>query len=191
MQFALVNGRRHEAHPGTAGVCPICGSAMVPKCGSRVVHHWAHASRRDCDPWWENETNWHRQWKNYFPKECREVSHTALNGEIHRADIKTPTGIVIEVQHWLMTDEERESREAFYKNLLWILDGSSFTSRFHLGCMLPDPALGGLKTLFGCSILCPHIDIPPNQLSTESLRFGRSLKLLPTIRASPKRTSGR
>ena len=68
------------------------------------------------------------------------MSHTAPDGEVHRADIKTPTGIVIEVQHSTMTDEERESRESFYRNLVWILDGRSFRRSFHLGCMLPDPS---------------------------------------------------
>jgi hypothetical protein len=77
---------------------------MVAKCGPRVMHHWAHAGRRNCDPWWENETPWHREWKNLFPEDCREVSHTAPDGEVHRADIKTPAGIVIEVQHSNMTD---------------------------------------------------------------------------------------
>ncbi|WP_287302509.1 hypothetical protein [Mesorhizobium sp.] len=42
----------------------------------------------------------------------REISHIAPDGEIHRADIKTPSGIVIEVQHSAMT-AERLSREAF------------------------------------------------------------------------------
>ena len=46
------------------------------------------------------------------PEECREISHVASDGEIHRADIKTPTGIVIEVQHSAMTDTGRLSREA-------------------------------------------------------------------------------
>ena len=67
------------------------------------------------------------------------MTHTAPDGEVHRADIKTPTGIVIEVQHSTMTDEERESREAFYGNLIWIVDGKSFRDRFHVGWMLPDP----------------------------------------------------
>ena len=115
---------------------------MIAKCGSRVRHHWAHASRRNCDPWWENETDWHREWKNRFPGECREVSHTSADGEVHRADIKTPTGIIIEVQHSPMTDDERESREAFYQNLVWILDGRPFRNNFHVGCMLPDPEDG-------------------------------------------------
>ena len=38
-----------------------------------------------------------------------------------------------------MTDGERESREAFYGKLIWIVDGRSFRDRFHVGWMLPDP----------------------------------------------------
>lgn len=98
MQLALVDSQRVEAFPGGRGQCPTCGAAMVAKCGPRILHHWAHAGRRNCDPWWENETEWHREWKNLFPPACREISHTAPDGEIHRADIMTPTGIYIEVQ---------------------------------------------------------------------------------------------
>lgn len=112
---------------------------MIAKCGPRVLHHWAHEGRRNCDPWWENETEWHRAWKNHFPLLCREVSHRAPDGEIHRADIQTPTGIYIEVQHSSMTDAERESREAFYQNLLWVIDGRSFRENFRLCHMLPNP----------------------------------------------------
>jgi hypothetical protein len=112
---------------------------MVAKCGPRIIHHWAHATRRDCDPWWENETPWHREWKNLFPEDCREISHTAPDGEIHRADIKTPTGIVIEVQHSSMTDAERLSREAFYGNLVWVIDGRGFRQNFDIYHILPDP----------------------------------------------------
>jgi competence protein CoiA len=76
---------------------------------------WAHAGWRNCDPWWENETPRHREWKSLFPDHCREITHTAHDGEIHRADIKTPTGIYIEVQHSSMTDAERLSRESFLR----------------------------------------------------------------------------
>jgi len=55
MQYALVEGARQEASPGAKGLCPTCGAAMVAKCGPRVIHHWAHAGRRNCDPWWEND----------------------------------------------------------------------------------------------------------------------------------------
>lgn len=130
MQYALLDGRRSEAKKGATGTCLDCNRVIVAKYGPRVLHHWAHASRRNCDPWWENEGDWHCEWKNRFSAECREVSHTAPIGEIHRADIKTPSGIVIEVQHSTMTDEERDSRESFYRSLVWILDGPSFRNNF-------------------------------------------------------------
>jgi hypothetical protein len=140
MEFALIDGVRAEAQPGLKGHCPDCGAGMIAKCGPRVIHHWAHAGRKNCDPWWENETNWHREWKAYFPEECREVSHTAPDGEIHRSDIKTPTGIYIEVQHSAMTDEERLSREEFYGNLVWVIDAKPFAKSFDFCHYLPDPS---------------------------------------------------
>jgi hypothetical protein len=103
------------------------------------MHHWAHQGGKNCDPWWENETDWHRAWKNLYPSECREISHVAPDGEIHRADVKTPTGIVVEIQHSSMTDEERVSREAFYKNIVWVIDGRCFRDNFDIYHMLPDP----------------------------------------------------
>jgi competence protein CoiA len=139
MQLAIVDGIRVEAFSGGHGSCPVCGSETIAKCGPRIVHHWAHHRPQDCDPWWENETPWHRAWKNLFPIECREVLHTADDGEIHRADIKTPTGIVIEVQHSTMTDLERHSREKFYGNLAWVVDGSGFRDNFDIYHKLPDP----------------------------------------------------
>ena len=75
------------------------------------------------------------------------MSHTAPDGEAHRADIKTPTGIVIKVQHSTMNDDERESRESFYGNLIWILDGRSFRKRFDIGWMLPDPDSNGFEDM--------------------------------------------
>ena len=123
MQYAIVGSERREAFPRGRGVCTTCGTPMISKCGPRIMHHWAHFGRRNCDPWWENETPWHREWKNRFPEQCREITHIAPDGEIHRADIKTPSGIVVEVQHSAMTDAERLSREAFYGNLVWVIDG--------------------------------------------------------------------
>lgn len=139
MQYAVVGDERSEPFPGGRGRCSICGSVMIAKCGPRVLHHWAHKGRRSCDPWWENETPWHRDWKNRFPEQCREVHHRASDGEIHRADVKTPTGIYIEVQHSSMPDSERLAREHFYGNLLWIVDGRSFGERFRILHPLPHP----------------------------------------------------
>jgi len=139
MQLALVNEKRVEAFPGGKGSCPTCGAQMIAKCGPRIIHHWAHQGRRNCDPWWENETDWHRAWKNLYPVEYREILHVANDGEIHRADVKTPAGIVVEIQHSAMTDAERISRETFYKNLVWVIDGRGFKDNFDIYHMLPDP----------------------------------------------------
>lgn len=77
-----------------------------------------------CDHWWENETQWHRDWKNCFPEEWQEVVHFAADGEKHIADVKTPSGLVIEFQRSAIKPEEQFSREKFYKNMIWIVDGT-------------------------------------------------------------------
>lgn len=69
MKFALINGDKAEATKGAKGVCPSCGSELIAKCGEVKVDHWAHKGNRNCDPWWENETDWHRSWKGNFPKD--------------------------------------------------------------------------------------------------------------------------
>lgn len=140
MQYADVDGEKVQAFRGGRGSCPMCGSVVVAKCGVRLMHHWAHFGRRDCDPWWENETAWHRSWKALFPEAWLEVSHVAPDGEIHRADIKTPKGMIVEVQHSAMSDSERVSREEFYKNLVWVVDGRAFEQNFDLYHLLPDPS---------------------------------------------------
>lgn len=139
MQLALVDNLKTEAFPGGKGFCPLCGEQTIAKCGTRRVYHWAHAHRKNCDPWWENETEWHRNWKNQYPLEWREVSHTDKNGEGHRADVKTENGIIIEFQHSNISDLERIAREEFYKNIIWVIDGEKFKHNFDIYHMLPDP----------------------------------------------------
>lgn len=124
MKYALVNGDRREAQPILVGECPLCGSEMIPKCGDVYVHHWAHKSRRNCDPWWENETEWHRAWKNQFPLDWQEIVHQGEDGQKHFADVRTDDGWILEFQHSRINPEERASREGFYKKLIWVIDGS-------------------------------------------------------------------
>src|SRR5438309_2635532 len=123
MRFALVNGQRQEAQPNVSGECPACGRPMVAKCGEVRLRHWAHKGRLLCDPWWENETEWHRAWKNQFPAEWQEIVHRAGDGERHIADVKTGDGWVFEFQHSHIEPEERRCREAFYKSMIWVVDG--------------------------------------------------------------------
>jgi hypothetical protein len=125
MKFALVDNQKKEAEKGLKGICPICQQPVIPKWGEYKINHWAHKSYEHCDKWWENETEWHRQWKNKFPTEWQEiVAIDEKTGDKHIADIKTDEGMVVEFQHSSITEEERISRERFYNNMIWIVDGT-------------------------------------------------------------------
>jgi competence protein CoiA len=48
---------------------------MIARCGSQRIHHWAHKNKSEqCDHWWENETEWHRNWKASFPVDWQEIT---------------------------------------------------------------------------------------------------------------------
>ena len=123
MKFSLVNGERIEAKPELSGQCPVCNYPTIAKCGEQRIKHWAHKGKRICDSWWENETEWHREWKGHFPEECQEIIQYAEDGEKHIADVKTVQGWVIEFQHSFLKPEERKARNAFYVKLVWVVDG--------------------------------------------------------------------
>lgn len=125
MKFSLVSGQRQLAQPNLSGICPNCGRTTHAKCGGLKAWHWAHRTMRDCDSWWEKETEWHLDWKDQFPADWQEIVHHAEDGERHIADVKTHDGWVIEFQHSFIRPEERRSREAFYQALIWVVDGKT------------------------------------------------------------------
>ncbi len=124
MKFAKVAGFKTEAEKGLSGICQGCEKEMIPICGLKRAWHWRHKLDCECDPWWENETEWHRNWKDNFPVEYQEIRQRAENGEWHIADVKTKQGNVIEFQHSSLNPEERSKRNEFYgANLIWVVDG--------------------------------------------------------------------
>lgn len=124
MRLANVNNRRSAPSPGITGSCPAWGSAVIPKCGNQRVHHWAHRGEKVCDHWWEPETEWHRTWKLNFPEDWQEaILHDDRTGEKHIADVRTAQGLTIEFQHSHLRPEEREARENFYGDIVWVVDG--------------------------------------------------------------------
>lgn len=140
MQISLVNDVRSKPSPKLKGVCQYCGMPAISKCGNKVAWHWAHKSFKNCDTWWENETEWHRTWKNKWPVECQEVVHfDSSTGEKHIADVKLKDNTVIEIQNSPMSESELLSREKFYKNMLWIVNGEKFKTKPNLLHKLPNP----------------------------------------------------
>ena len=125
MKFALHGGKKVEAATNLKdAVCQVCKAEVIAKCGDINRHHWAHKRKKECDHWWDPETKWHRDWKNNFPPQWQEVVHTSKTGEKHIADIKTPNGLVIEFQHSPIKPEKILERNNFYKNIIWIVDGT-------------------------------------------------------------------
>lgn len=125
MKFAIVDGNKIEAFKGAKGFCQSCGAEMIAKCGESKINHWAHKKIRQCDTWWETETEWHREWKGNFPIEWQEIiQFDRLTNEKHIADVRTDKGLVVEFQHSYINPVERRKREDFYKNMIWIVDGT-------------------------------------------------------------------
>lgn len=130
MQFAnpldaTDNSVRLKPAPKAHGLCPVCKQKVQARCGKIRMWHWAHEKGCKCsDPWWENETEWHRRWKEAFPEDWREVVlQDETTGEIHRADVKLQnSGLVLEFQHSAIAPEELQSRVNFYQNMVWIAD---------------------------------------------------------------------
>jgi hypothetical protein len=131
---------------------------MIAKCGEKIIHHWAHKGKWECDHWWEPETEWHRNWKGQFPKDWQEVVHQdPVTGERHIADVKTDFGWVIEFQHSFLKPGERTARNNFYKRVVWVVDGKrlvrdekNFASTYDAGI-----SVGNAKkiSITDCSLL--------------------------------------
>ena len=138
MRFALIDNRRIEAEPKLRGLCPCCSQPVTAKCGKQKVWHWAHLSNEACDNWLEPETEWHRIWKDKYPAEWQEISlRDESTGERHIADVRTVHNLVLEFQHSHIDPQERISREKFYKNMVWVVDGTRLKrdyTRFRKGC---------------------------------------------------------
>lgn len=140
MEFAIVHGQRTPAQPTITGSCEHCGRRMTAKCGRKIIWHWAHAGKKYCDPWWENETAWHREWKSYFSEDWREQRRfDCENNEWQIADVLSGDGTVVEFQNSPMPLDELQSREKFYKKMIWIVNGEKFFSSFHVLGRLPAP----------------------------------------------------
>jgi competence CoiA-like predicted nuclease len=130
MIWAISNQERIRAEPNKTAFCPICSEQVIPKCGEIKIWHWAHKVDRDCDSWAEPDSEWHIKWQNEFPKEEQEVV-MKKDGMIHRADIKTKTGKIIEFQSCSISAEDVRIREAFYgENMVWLLNGDTIAKNF-------------------------------------------------------------
>lgn len=133
MQFAC-DINRNRIKPGYSGeraICPVCEGELIGKCGEILIWHWQHSQSAVCDTWKENETEWHRQWKNKFPEDWQEVV-IEKNEEKHRADVLTSGNVVIEFQNSSISSSTIKARENFYDKMIWVINAISFKNNFQL-----------------------------------------------------------
>jgi len=132
MRYALVQGRKvAPEHRGQRGACPGCGAEVAARAfqSPHKVAHWAHLRRADCDPWWENESEWHLGWKAAISggdSARGEVIVREGTGRWHRADVLARDDGVVELQRSSLAADAVEARERFYLRnwggLAWIFD---------------------------------------------------------------------
>lgn len=130
MRFALVDGHRREAEPNLTGECPGCRGLVVAKCGEVRMHHWAHRGLPTCDSWWEPETQWHRAWKDHFPKQWQEHHHCSPGRAIQRLGGKQgPRVLRFLEQHPHVAFTSQRPYLAIRHSHFVARDSSNFTAR--------------------------------------------------------------
>lgn len=128
------NGERVSIENATKGkqyFCEECNAAVIIRAKDSLCMrpHFAHKHKSDC--WYDYEncmSEWHREWQNKFPKNCREVVVKNKETSIkHRADIFI-NNTVIEFQHSPITAEEIAKRNDFYLGcgyqVVWVFDAT-------------------------------------------------------------------
>ena len=130
MRYAHVGNTRLEAYPKGKATCQVCDGELYAACGEIQIWHWRHEVL-DCDTWYESMSDWHIDWQNRFPEKWREVVITK-KGVKHIADIQTINKKVVEFQHSPMSSTEIKKREAFYQDMLWVIDARDFKDNFEI-----------------------------------------------------------
>lgn len=178
------NGNKIEvSFSGERAICPDCGSEVHGRKGRIRAAYWKHPNNSDCDRWYEPITQWHIDWQNKFPKEYQEISLLDQEtGEIHRADIRLPSGFVIEVQNSPIKIYEIEQRENFYgkSGLAWILNGNNLAKQSKVTYKFE-------KQIFAISLEIPSYieDFSEYNMDSINYMFGSS-KIMNKIRRHDK-----
>jgi len=114
-------------------VCPHCGGKVILRNGLINKAHFAHI-QKDCGYFdYKGMSEWHLEWQSLFADNQREVRMKCdKTGEVHIADTVNHNGVVIEFQNSTISLEEKESRDKFYKKLMWVVNAYEFATRLKL-----------------------------------------------------------
>lgn len=110
--------------------CKHCREKLIVKAknSDKKAPHFCHRKNSDCVVEWAQHdmSEWHKNWQNYFPLECREV--IMKNGSVkHIADVCVDK-MVIEFQHSPISYKNFTGRNQFYTSLgydvIWVFDAT-------------------------------------------------------------------
>lgn len=151
-RYAIVDGIKtdiRDAKRCQHGICPMCGDELIARKGGKRAPHWWHVKGK-CDDWYQPKGPWHIYWQSQFPVEMREVpvSESTEGGLVrHIADIRTGSGLVIEVQYSAIMPSEVKERELFYGKMLWLISKTRF------------PRFDEVSSEWGQSYRCGEFDV--------------------------------
>ena len=152
-RYAIVDGVKtdiRDAKRCQHGRCPMCGDELIARKGEVRAHHWWHVRGRKCDDWYQPKGPWHIYWQSKFPVEMQEVPVSKwIDGDAvkHIADIRTASGLVIEVQYSSIAPEAVKKRELFYGKMLWLISKTRF------------PRFGEVSSKWGRFYRCGEFDV--------------------------------
>lgn len=116
--------RIDNALRGETYTCPLCGAILIQKRGRINAHHFSHQTRKNCDEWYNDKSDWHRAWQMQFPLAFQEIP-IVIGTDRHIADIATQN-IVVEFQHSTISIDRFQERSVFYscggRTLIWVID---------------------------------------------------------------------
>ena len=128
------NGNRVSSKNAVKGgeyFCPTCGELLTIKALNSEHYknpYFSHKPNTRCSDNWEYDmSEWHREWQEKFPEQCREIV-LENHGVKHRADVLI-NNTVIEFQHSPITHEEILERNRFYlscgHSVVWVFDATA------------------------------------------------------------------
>ena len=123
MRYASVNGVRQEAEQKLRGTCPYCDRVVFAKCGQQRIWHWSHLGKLDVILGESPRRFGIASGRTSFPQiGGRSGRRSKWRMSCRRC--QEDRGLVIEFQRSHITPDERISRENFYRNMVWVVDGT-------------------------------------------------------------------
>jgi RNA binding exosome subunit len=110
---------------GVHATCIDCEKEVISKCGTEVVHHFAHRPGVICNTrFHDGKTEWHVRWQRTVVPDLAGINvevPITKDGSIKRADLISNSNYVIEFQHSHLPKPERMEREKHYGNVIWVV----------------------------------------------------------------------